>query len=173
MLSGLEIKRRVKEKDGIYISDFDEKRLGPNSYNVRLDNKLLVYTEDVLDMKKDNPYKELIIPEEGLVLQPGEVYLGKTMEVIGAGDYVPIIEGRSSIGRLFIFIHATAGFCDIGFKGAITLEISVTKPVRVYPGVEIGQIYYNTIYGEPTIKYKGKYNNNNEVQPSRLYKDFE
>ena len=172
ILTGSQIKKEVIDGN-LGISDFDEKRLGPNSYNVRLDNKLLIYTGDVLDMKKDNPYREIIIPEEGYVLQPGEAYLGKTIEVISAGNFVPMIEGRSSIGRLFINIHATAGFCDIGFNGYITLEISVTKPIRIYAGVEIGQMYYTTIYGEPTIKYKGKYQDNNCIQTSRLYKDFE
>jgi dCTP deaminase len=84
-----------------------------------------------------------------------------------------MLEGRSSIGRLGIFIHITAGFGDNGFNGYWTLELSCIQPVRVYSDVEIGQIFYHTIKGELEEYKSNKYQNNDDVQPSMLYKDFE
>lgn len=170
ILSGLEIKKRLG-KD-IFISDFDEKRLNPNSYNLRLHNELLVYDEEILDMKKNHKTKKIIIPEEGLVLQPGVLYLGRTVEHTRTENLVPMLEGRSSIGRLGLYIHVTAGFGDVGFNGYWTLEISCIQPIRIYPYVEIAQIYYYTIEGE-FEKYKsGKYQNNQGIQSSQLYREF-
>ncbi|NUM42822.1 MAG: dCTP deaminase, partial [Leptospiraceae bacterium] len=87
-------------------------------------------------------------------------------------NLVPMLEGRSSIGRLGMFVHITAGFGDVGFKGYWTLEISVIHPLIVYPNVQICQIFYHTIEGE-IVEYKsGKYQANQGIQPSLLYKDF-
>ena len=84
-----------------------------------------------------------------------------------------MLEGRSSIGRLGLFIHITAGFGDVGFNGFWTLEMSCLKPVRIYAGVEICQIFYHTIAGEYERYISSKYQNNQGIQPSLLYKDFE
>ena len=170
ILSGLEIKRRLG-KD-IFIDPYDDSRLNPNSYNLRLHNELMVYENDVLDMKKENKANKLIIPEEGLVLQPNKLYLGRTMEYTRTESCVPMLEGRSSIGRLGLFIHVTAGFGDVGFSGFWTLEIFCVQPIKVYPEVEICQIYYHSIEGEYQKYNSGKYQNNNGVQPSLLYRDF-
>lgn len=170
ILSGLEIKKRLG-KD-ISIEPFEESRLNPNSYNLRLHNELLVYENDTLDMKKENKAKKLIIPEEGMVLQPNKLYLGRTMEYTRTESCVPMLEGRSSIGRLGLFIHVTAGFGDVGFSGFWTLEIFCVQPIKVYPEVEICQIYYHTVEGEYQKYNSGKYQNNTGVQPSLLYKDF-
>ena len=171
ILSGKEIKNKLGKE--IIIEPYNEKQLNPNSYNLRLHNKLLVYSEDVLDMKKPNEYKEIIIPEEGLLLEPGKLYLGRTMEYTETDKFVPMLEGRSSIGRLGLFIHVTAGFGDVGFKGFWTLEIFCVQPIRIYAGVEICQIYYHSVEGDYDKYISGKYQNNNDVQPSLLYKDFE
>ena len=171
ILSVIEIKRQY-ELGNIYISDFDEKRLGPNSYNLRLDNKLLVYTNPILDMKKDNPVEEIIIPKEGYILEPGRLYLGKTIEYTKSGNFAPMIEGRSSVARLGIKVHLTAGFGDVGNELAWTLEIEASKHVRIYAGVEICQIYYHTVLGDTSIKYNGKYQNSTDIGPSKMYKDF-
>lgn len=171
ILSGLEIKNKMG-KD-IIIEPFDEKSLNPNSYNLRLHNELLVYDEEVLDMKKPNKTKNIIIPEEGLVLEPGKLYLGRTYEFTKSEKYVPMLEGRSSIGRLGLFIHVTAGFGDIGFSGYWTLEIHCIQPIKIYPMVEICQIYFHTIEGDYEKYCSGKYQNNTGIQPSLLYKDFE
>ena len=139
---------------------------------MRLHNKLLIYKEKTLDMKKPNETKEIIISEEGYKLEPNELYLGRTLEYTTTKNFVPMIEGRSSIGRLGIFIHITAGFGDVGFSGYWTLEIFCIKPIIIYPNVEIAQLYYHTIDGEYEEYNSSKYQNNTDVQPSMLYKDF-
>lgn len=171
ILSGENIHRELGRN--IHIEPFRLEQLNPNSYNLRLHDRLLVYDDAVLDMKNPNRYHEIIIPEEGLVLEPGKLYLGRTFEHTKTDKYVPMLEGRSSIGRLGLFIHVTAGFGDVGFNGYWTLEISCIQPVRIYPFVEICQIYYHSIDGEYTPYSSGKYNNNTDIQPSLLYKDFE
>lgn len=169
ILSGLEIEKNLGKN--IIIEPFNRSQLNSNSYNVRLHNKLLVYKEKTLDMKKPNETKEIIISEEGYKLEPNELYLGRTLEYTTTKNFVPMIEGRSSIGRLGIFIHITAGFGDVGFSGYWTLEIFCIKPIIIYPNVEIAQLYYHTIDGEYE-EYSSKYQNNTDVQPSMLYKDF-
>ncbi|MFC4805657.1 dCTP deaminase [Filifactor villosus] len=171
ILSGKEIQRRIGSE--IIIEPFDEQRLNPNSYNLRLHNELLVYDEGILDMKKPNKIQRIVIPKEGFVLEPNKLYLGRTVEFTQTKDLVPMLEGRSSIGRLGLSIHITAGFGDVGFSGYWTLEIHTIHPVRIYPDVEICQIYYHTICGDYENYASGKYQGNNDIQPSLLYKDFE
>ncbi len=171
ILSGLEIKKCLGKE--IVIEPYNEKYLNPNSYNLRLHNELLTYEDEVLDMKKPNRTRSVIIPGEGLVLEPGRLYLGRTMEYTRTENYVPMLEGRSSVGRLGLYIHVTAGFGDVGFSGYWTLEIQCVQPIRIYPGVEICQIYYHSIEGEYEGYCSGKYQNNTGIQPSLLYKDFE
>jgi dCTP deaminase len=171
ILSGKEIVKEVKSGN-IVIDPFDEKRINPNSYNLRLYNELLSYTDKVLDMKIPNRTEILIIPDNGLLLEPGRLYLGRTLEFTSTKGFVPMLEGRSSVGRLGLYIHVTAGFGDIGFAGYWTLEIQCVQPIRVYPFVEICQIYYHTIKGEYDEYQSEKYQNNNGIQPSLLYKDF-
>lgn len=171
ILSGKEIEKRLGTD--IEITPFNSKQLGPNSYNLRLHNELLTYTTPVLDMKTKNETTSFILPDEGLLLKPGILYLGRTVEYTKTKNLVPMIEGRSSIGRLGLFIHITAGFGDVGFNGYWTLEIFCVQPVRIYPGVEICQIFYHTIEGD-FIPYKSaKYQNQKHILPSLLYKDFE
>ena len=172
ILSGLEIKKQVG-LGNIQISPFDEGCINPNSYNLKLHNELLVYTDDVLDMKKPLNTEALMIPGGGLILQPGRLYLGRTYEKTATNSYVPMLEGRSSIGRLGLHIHVTAGFGDVGFSGFWTLEIQCVHPVKIYPMVEICQIYYHTIEGDYASYDSGKYQNNTGIQPSLIYKDFE
>lgn len=171
ILSGKEIQKRLG-KD-IFIEPFNPDQLNPNSYNLRLHDQLLVYEEKVLDMKKENRARMITIPEEGLMLEPNRLYLGRTREYTRTENLVPMLEGRSSIGRLGLFIHVTAGFGDVGFAGYWTLEIYCIQPVIIYPDVEICQIYYHTIEGDFEKYSSGKYQNNTGIQPSLLYKDFE
>ena len=171
ILSGKEIQRHMG-KD-IVIQPFDPKRLNPNSYNLSLHNELLVYGNRLLDMKVPNPVKTLTIPESGLVLEPDKLYLGRTNEFTQTDRFVPMLEGRSSVGRLGLFIHVTAGFGDVGFAGYWTLEIFCVQPIRIYPNVEICQIYYHDIQGDYDLYQSGKYQNNTGIQPSLLYRDFE
>lgn len=169
ILSGREIKRRLGKN--IFIEPFNIKQLGPNSYNLRLHNELMMYDDQELDMKTKPSVCNIVIPPEGLVLQPGTLYLGRTVEYTKTLDCVPMVEGRSSIGRLGLFIHITAGFGDVGFSGFWTLEMFCVKPIRVYPDVEICQVFYHTIEGDFDT-YQSKYQNNQGIQPSMLYKDF-
>lgn len=171
ILSGREIHKRLD--NDIVIEPFNIAQLNPNSYNLRLHRELLVYDQAELDMKKKHRLKNIIIPEEGLLLQPGRLYLGRTIEYTKTENLVPMLEGRSSIGRLGIFIHITAGFGDVGFSGYWTLEMFCVQPVRIYPGVEICQIFYHTIEGDFDTYRSNKYQNNTGVQPSLLYKDFQ
>lgn len=171
ILSGKEIKNRLGKE--IVIEPFEEKQLNPNSYNLRLHNELLVYEERILDMKKENRATRLIIPEDGIVLEPGILYLARTVEYTKTVGYVPMLEGRSSIGRLGLFVHITAGFGDVGFAGFWTLEIFCVQPIHVYPGVEVCQIYYHSIEGDYDVYTSGKYQNNQGIQPSLLFRDFE
>ena len=171
ILSGKEIAQHMGED--IFIEPFDPRRLNPNSYNLTLHNELLVYENRLLDMKMENPVEQLTIPEEGLVLQPDRLYLGRTQEFTRTENFVPMLEGRSSVGRLGLFIHVTAGFGDVGFAGYWTLEIFCVQPIRIYPNVEICQIYYHDIHGDYDLYQSGKYQNNTGIQPSLLYKDFE
>jgi dCTP deaminase len=171
ILSGKEIKNKLGKE--IFIEPFSEDQVNPNSYNLRLHNELMVYDEDVLDMKKENKTSSLIIPPEGLLLEPGKLYLGRTIEHTRTETYVPMLEGRSSIGRLGLFIHVTAGFGDVGFNGFWTLEIFCVQPIRIYPNVEICQIYYHSIEGDYDKYNSGKYQGNSGIQKSLLYKDFE
>jgi dCTP deaminase len=170
ILSGKEIRKRLNQQ--IFIEPYDEKLLNPNSYNLRLHNELLVYTDPVLDMRKLPSTETLTIPEDGIQLQPGRLYLGRTIEWTRTEGCVPMLEGRSSIGRLGLFVHVTAGFGDVGFAGYWTLEISAIQPIRIYAGVPICQIFYHEIVGEFDAYRSGKYQNNQGIQPSLLYKDF-
>ena len=172
MLTGHEIFRQWK-KQNIYIDPFDVKQLNPNSYNVRLDNRLKVYDKHyILDMKGSNTcYDEIVIPPEGLILAPGTLYIGSTQEVIGSDKFISAIDGRSSIGRLGMQVHMTAGFGDIGFKGKYTLEITVVQPLRIYPDSLIAQVYFNKPDGKADFLYSGRYQGQSEATISRVGMD--
>jgi dCTP deaminase len=170
----------------VVIKPFHPENLSPNSIDVTLNENLLLYTLEggCLDMKRDNPTTKIVIPPEGLVLQPGTLYIGMTNESAISHRYIPMFEGRSSIGRLGINTHITAGFGDVGWgfekseSGEVichyptwTLEIAVVHPVRVYAGVRIGQVYFVEPKGEVEW-YKGKYSKQRTPQASCAYKDF-
>ncbi len=171
ILSGREIQKHMGKE--IIIDPYDESKINPNSYNLSLHNELLIYENDLLDMKKPNGTKKIVIPEKGLLLEPNKLYLGRTNEFTKTEKYVPMLEGRSSTGRLGLFVHVTAGFGDVGFAGYWTLEIFCVQPIIIYPNVDICQIYYHTIDGDYDLYKSGKYQNNTGIQPSLMYKDFE
>ena len=169
ILSGEQI---VRHLDGdIVIEPFEPSRLNPNSYNLTLHDELMVYEELVLDMAKANRVRRVTIPKDGLVLSPSQLYLGRTAERTETHNLVPMIEGRSSVGRLGLFVHVTAGFGDVGFCGYWTLEMFAVQPVRIYPGVPICQIFYHEITGEIT-EYASKYQHNHDIQPSLLFQEL-
>lgn len=170
ILSGKEIELRIG--DDIKINPYNAAKLNPNSYNLSLHNELLVYTDDILDMRKKHGTQRIVIPPEGLLLEPNRLYLGRTVEHTETENLVPMLEGRSSIGRLGLFVHVTAGFGDVGFKGFWTLEIFCVQPIRIYPNVEVCQIYYHTIEGNFQNYSSGKYQSNTGIQPSLLYTEI-
>lgn len=172
ILTGPEIHRQV-QNGRIVIDPFEESLVNPNSYNLRLHDEMLIYKDQTLDMKRLPDTERIKIPAEGLLMEPGRLYLGRTLEYTETLDFVPMLEGRSSIGRLGLFVHVTAGFGDVGFRGYWTLEMICHRAIRIYAGVEICQIFYHTIQGD-VMEYKSnKYQRNRDIQPSMLYKDFE
>ncbi|MEI7863695.1 MAG: dCTP deaminase, partial [Planctomycetota bacterium] len=130
------------------------------------------YQEVVLDMRKSNRVERVSIPEDGLVLTPNQLYLGRTVERTETHNFVPMIEGRSSIGRLGLFVHVTAGFGDVGFCGYWTLEMFAVQPVKIYPGVSICQIFFHQILGDITEYSSEKYQHNRDIQPSMLFREL-
>src|SRR6187455_3183029 len=170
ILSGEEIRRQLGKN--IVIDPYREDNLNPNSYNLTLHNELLVYEEVVLDMRHSNRTRRIVVPEDGLVLSPNQLYLARTAERTETHNLVPQIEGRSSVGRLGLFVHVTAGFGDVGFSGYWTLEMFAIHPVRIYPGVPICQIFYHEICGA-IEEYASKYQHNRDIQPSLLFEEFD
>ena len=171
VLSGREIRRNLGDR--IVIDPFDPGQLNPNSYNLRLHDEVRVYDQDQLDMRTENSSHPMVIPDEGLLLEPHRLYLGRTVEYTATDGFVPMLEGRSSVGRLGLFVHITAGFGDVGFKGYWTLEMFSVQPIRIYAGVQICQIFYHTIEGDYDPYTSGKYQNNRGIQHSLLFKDFQ
>lgn len=172
MYTGQKILEEIK-KGNIIIKPFDKKRINPNSYNLRLGNEIYVYDDLIIDSKKKNSTKKIIIPKEGLLLQPNTLYIGRTKEYTESHNCIPMLSGRSSIGRLGITVHVTAGFGDLGFKGTWTLEIFCIKPVVVYPDMEICQICYFPAIGDTDITYNGKYLGQIDALPSKMYVELE
>ena len=157
ILSDIEILKRVQTKD-IVIEPFDRSCLGSNSYDVHLGKYLATYKDAILDARKHNEIEIFEIPTDGFVLQPNILYLGVTQEYTETRSCVPFLEGKSSVGRLGIDIHATAGKGDVGFCNTWTLEISCTQPVRIYAGMPIGQLIYFIVQGEVGNLYNKKVN---------------
>ncbi|MFM7774202.1 MAG: dCTP deaminase [Candidatus Kapaibacterium sp.] len=155
ILSDKEILARI-ESGSIVIEPYRPTCLGSNSYDVHLGRTLAVYNDAVLDARKHNTIRLFEIPDEGYVLEPGILYLGVTEEYTETHHHVPFLEGKSSVGRLGIDIHATAGKGDVGFCNYWTLEISVQVPVRVYAGMPIGQLIYFEVQGDVLTSYKDK-----------------
>jgi dCTP deaminase len=169
ILSGQAILERLNRD--IVIDPFDPSRMNPNSYNLTLHHELMVYEELTLDMAKANRVRRLEIPKDGLVLHPNQLYLARTAERTVTHNLVPQIEGRSSVGRLGLFVHVTAGFGDVGFNGYWTLEMFAIHQVRIYAGVPICQIFYHEICGD-IEEYCSKYQHNRDIQPSLLFEEL-
>lgn len=155
ILTDANILKQIESKD-IVIQPFDQKCLGCNSYDVHLGKTLALYKNNTLDARSHNEIETFEIPEEGYVLTPDKFYLGVTYEYTESHKHVPFLEGKSSVGRLGIDIHATAGKGDIGFCNHWTLEISVKQPVRVYYKMPIGQLIFFEVDGDILTPYNKK-----------------
>jgi dCTP deaminase len=166
----------------IIIDPLGEDCIQPSSVDLHLDNLFRVFlnhTMDVIDVKADQEdLTELVkVPEDQyFVLHPGEFVLGSTAELVGVpDDLVARIEGKSSLGRLGLLIHSTAGYIDPGFDGTITLELSnvARLPISIYPGMPIGQISFLQMTTPVARPYQGKYQGQSGPTASAYHREFE
>ena len=138
ILTGDAIIKAVKKGD-IFLSPFDEKQVNPNSYNYRLGNILKIFTG--FDGEKAH-FQAIISPESGYLLQPGIMYLGHTKEIIGSKKYAMSLIGRSSVGRLGLFLQVSADLGHTTSQHQWTLELVAAKPIILYPNMKIGQVTF-------------------------------
>lgn len=179
MLTAREIEKlitmgRVGSSARIVIDPFDPAQINPNSYDVRLSGWISRYTDPELDARRRPEFERVEVdPDDGVVLRPGELYLGCTEEYTESHGLIPMINGKSSLARLGISVHQTGGFGDLGFRGNWTLEISVIRPVRVYAGIRVAQICWFYPAGSTEVTYRGRYRNRSRIPvPSRFHEDF-
>ncbi|MQY28793.1 dCTP deaminase [Nocardia aurantia] len=170
ILTGDEIMREHNSAR-IDIRPFNPDQVNPNSYDFRLGSVLKTYVDHVLDARLPNSVTTTRIPEDGLVLTPGRIYLGHTLEIMGSDHYVPIIRGKSSTARLGLFVHVTADIIDIGSHNQWTLQLYPVQPVRIYPGMLVGQVTFWKTLGEVTL-YSGKYQGSMGPVESLVHLDF-
>lgn len=170
LLSGQAIQSQLGKQ--ISIDPFQEDRLNPNSYNLALHDELLIYEEVVLDAATPNRYRRMEIPPTGYTLQPNQLYLGRTAEFTETDGFVPMIQGRSSLGRLGLFINPGGSIGDVGYRGTWTLEMHCVQPVRIYAGMQICQIYYMQLSGEATDYSSDKYQDSRDIQPSLMFREL-
>ncbi len=180
--------KRAYDHGSIIIEPFDPKALGTNSYDVHLAKTLKRYKPTVpvphlpgiydhlLDCRQPNETYDVEIPDEGLVLNPGHLYLASTVEYTESHAHLPLLNGKSSVGRLGLSIHVTAGTGDVGFRGHWTMELFVIHPLRVYAGMAIGQLLWFTTNEAPEIPYdlkrSAKYNNRDPLpQASKMHQE--
>lgn len=172
----------------IVIDPLDESLIQPSSVDVRISNLFRVFrnhTRAVIDVKTDTTeLTELVeIDEscgEAFMLHPGEFVLGSTLERIAVpDDLVGRVEGKSSLGRLGLLIHSTAGFVDAGFDGHITLELAnvASLPITLYPGMKIGQVSFMQMTTPADRPYGrgatgSKYQGQRGPTPSRYFENF-
>ena len=151
----------------IVIRPFDRERLGTNSYDVTLGSVLRTYTEPdrPLSVRESRDVIDIEIPDDGFILQPGELYLASTVEYTESNKHLPMLNGKSSLGRLGLSIHITAGTGDVLYKGHWTLEMTVVRSLRVYAGMPVGQLLWFEVSDKPDFDYANK--------PSAKYKDAE
>ncbi|MDD3607191.1 MAG: deoxycytidine deaminase [Candidatus Moranbacteria bacterium] len=161
ILTGKKIIEEVRAGN-IFIYPFDENQINPNSYNYRLGKTLKIF--DYFDGEK-SVFKEIEIPEDGFVLELGKMYLGHTKEVIGSSKYAMSLIGRSSMGRLGLFLQVSANLGHTTSKHKWTLELVAAKAIRLYPGMKIGQVSFWKNFGD-VEKYSGKYGFLNYPQES-------
>lgn len=171
ILTGSEITRQVQNKK-ISIIPFAEKNVNPNSYNYRLGNSLLEIINFPIDTKNPPKSKQIKFASDGYVLKPGRLYLANTYEVIGSHHYVTSLIGRSSVGRLGLFVQITADLGNLGPAHSWTLELKVVQPLRIYPQMSIGQVTFWQPKGEINFLYDGKYSLYSKPHMSEIYTEL-
>ena len=186
ILSDRSIKESVASGQ-ILIDPYEEKMVQPSSIDLRCSDTFRVFENhrySIIDPKADQPHLTqtvTAVPEEPFILHPGEFVLGSTLEVVGlADDIVARLEGKSSLGRLGLLIHSTAGFIDPGFKGQVTLELSNVSnlPIAIYPEMKIGQVSFYELSTPAENPYGSagagsKYQGQAGPTPSRIHRDFD
>ncbi len=169
------IGKRIEKNIGtdIIIEPYDPKRINPNSYNLTLHNELLVYECESVGHEKAQSDALDPHPRRGVGIDAADVLSRADVEYTKTEKYVPMLEGRSSTGRLGLFIHVTAGFGTSASRVIGRWKCFAWQPIIIYPYTEICQIYYHDIHGEYDLYRSGKYQNNTGIQPSLMYRDFE
>jgi dCTP deaminase len=167
----------------IVIDPFDPACVQPSSVDLHVDAEFRVFRNNrypFIDVKQEQDLTELVEvkPDEAFILHPGEFVLGSTLERVAIpDDLVARLEGKSSLGRLGLLIHSTAGYVDPGWDGYLTLELSnvANLPITIYPGMKIGQISFfqlttpaDTPYGSAGNKYQGQ----RGPTASRIHEEF-
>lgn len=170
ILSSHEILQRLGGE--LTIDPFDPERLNPNSYNLALHNELLVYEEVVLDSASPNRFRRMEIPVDGMTLQPGVLYLGRTVEQTCTRNLVPMLHPRSSLGRLGLILNPGGSIGHAGYRGTWTLEMHCVQPVKIYPGLQVCQISYHQLVGDFEDYDSDKYQNSLDIQPSLMHREL-
>lgn len=169
ILTGSEIAAQVSA-GRVRISPFRAEAVTTNSYDLRLGNTFIRYSEETLDVARQNAF-EVIGPVEEIVLQPGDFLLGHSHEQIGSNHFVPLIHARSSIARLGLFVHVTADLIDLGSFGQVTFQLFATERIRLVAGLAIAQVTFWVPQGEIRL-YDGKYQGSHGPRPSEAFRDF-
>lgn len=172
ILTGPEISRQVA-LGAIEIDPFVAEHVNPASVDLTLGDDVVTYRRlAVLDSRIENAEHRFKI-EDSIVLVPGELYLMHTAERVCTREFVPVIDGKSSLGRLGVSVHVTAGYGDPGFDGQWTLEVTCVLPVRVYAGMRFAQMRFHTVHGE-LRQYAGNYADDvvRGPVPSRSWRQF-
>jgi dCTP deaminase len=160
ILTGPAIRAALKAGK-VVLDPFDRSQVNPNSYNYHLGRHLAV------SCPQTGRIQRVVIPASGYVLRPGVVYLGSTLERIGSKSYVTLLLGRSSVGRLGIFLNVTADLGHVGSCSHWTLELTAVQPVRIYPGMTIGQVSFWCTAARSQVKYRGRYHRDVRPVPNR------
>lgn len=171
ILAGSEIKKQVALQK-ICIVPFDKQLINPNSYNYRLGTSLYEVISAPIDVKEKTEFKKIQLDEEGYVLKPSTLYLAHTYEKIGSDHFVTSLIGRSSLGRLGLFLQATADLGQLGAKHCWTLELKVVQPLRIYPFMKIGQVSFWKVNSKKHTLYDGEYGEHSDPHVSKIYKEF-
>lgn len=173
------------EQGQIKVSPYDPSLVQPSSLDIRLGDNFQLFrnhSHAVIDPKQPmgDITEKVSVGDEGIIVHPGEFVLGTSQETFElANDIVARVEGKSSLGRLGLLIHATAGYIDPGFRGQITLEISnvANLPIRLYPGMKIGQLSFDNTttpvdrpYG--SVGLGSKYQDQVGATPSQIHQNF-
>jgi dCTP deaminase len=179
--------REALEQGRIVIDPLGENAIQPSSVDLRVDAEFRVFNNHLypyIDVREEQPdltESITVDDDQPFILHPGEFVLGSTLEQVTLPlDLVARIEGKSSLGRLGLLVHATAGFVDAGFSGWLTLELSnvANLPIAIYPGMKIGQLAFFALDREPTHGYGdavlgSKYQGQRGPTASRYFRNFD